>query len=58
MNNRDPRAAGLPRNVYQQLRQHNERRMKFARVPEPRRPSQIERIIELSRELRHHGPRK
>ena len=57
MNQRDPRSAGLPRNVYQQLRVHNERRMKFARTPEPRSPGQIERVIELSRELRFRGPR-
>ncbi len=58
MNDRDPRSAGLPRNIYQQLRLHNERRMTLPRMSEARRLSQVERVIELSRGRRPRGPRK
>jgi hypothetical protein len=58
MNDRDRPPVHPPRNVYEQLRQRNERRMQLARMSEARRRSQIERVIELSREPRFRGREK
>jgi predicted nucleic acid-binding Zn ribbon protein len=58
MNDRNRHSAGIPRNVYQQLRLRNERRMKLARQSEASRLNEIQRVVELSRELRFRAPGK
>jgi hypothetical protein len=58
MSDRSRHSTGVSPNVYQQLRQRNERRMKLARQADARRLSQVERVLELARRPRFRAPGK
>ena len=46
------------RNIYQDLRRRNERRMNVARILEARRVRQIERVVQAARERRFRRSEK
>lgn len=49
--NSGSRSADTP-NIYRDLRERNERRLNVARILEARRLSQIERVVQTTRERR------
>jgi hypothetical protein len=57
-NDPEPGSSGHRRDVYDDLRRHNERRMDLARVLEARRIRQIERVMQTARDSRFREPPK
>ncbi len=57
-NSPGPGSPGHQRDVYSDLRRHNQRRMDVARILQARRNRQIERVMQTARDSRQRERRK